>query len=159
MIRQINKTDLYDCLNIFHHGYETVAVEFGLTEENCPDRGRASLPYHKLLIEFENGTLMFGYYLNEKIVGFLGMKMNNVDTCKLDDIIILPEYRQNGYGKELLAFCKQKAKELGAKKVMLGMIDDNKRLRKWYEDNGFINIGYKKYEGTHFTVGKMECTV
>lgn len=157
LVRQIRKTDLHDCLNIFHRGYETVAVEFGLTNENCPDRGRASLPYDKLLMEFENGALMFGYYLGEKNVGFLGMKMNSEDICKLNDIIVLPDYRQNGYGKELLDFCKIKAKELGAKKVLIGMIDDNKRLRKWYEDNGFVNIGYVKYEGAPFTVGKMEC--
>lgn len=159
MIKPINKMDLYNCLDIFHQGYEAVAVEFGLTEENCPDRGRASLPYHKLLTEFENETLMFGYYLNDKIVGFLGMKMNYADVCKLDDIIVLPKYRKNGYGKELLAFCKQKAKELGARKVVLGMIDDNKQLKKWYEDNNFIYIGYKKFEGSPFTIGKMECSL
>ena len=35
------------------------------------------------------------------------------------------------------------------------MIDDNKRLRKRYENNGFINIGYKNYDGAPFTVGKV----
>lgn len=81
------------------------------------------------------------------------------ETCGLDDIIILPEYRQNGYGKELLDFCKLKAKEFGASKIRLGMIDDNRLLRKWYEDNGFINVGYKKYAGAPFTVGNMEYTM
>lgn len=99
---------------------------------------------------------MFGYYCKDKLVGFLNMRMRADGVCKLDDIIVLPEYRQSGYGKELLDFCKQTAKELGATKVALGMIDENKRLRKWYEDNGFINIGYTKYEGAPFTVGNME---
>ena len=155
----ISKAELPNCLNIFRQGYETVAVEFGLTEENCPDRGRASLPYHKLLTEFENGTLMFGYFRNNMLIGFLGMKLNEDGICKLSDIIVLPEYRQNGYGKKLLAFCKQKAKELGANKIELGMIDDNKRLRKWYEDNGFINIDYKNYKGAPVTIGKMGCSL
>lgn len=53
MIRSVNKEDLKNCLEIFHKGYETVANEFNLTEENCPDRGRASLPYSKLRDEFE----------------------------------------------------------------------------------------------------------
>lgn len=157
MIKPIAKYDLIYCLEIFHQGYETVAIEFGLTEGNCPDRGRASLPYEELLEEFENGTLMFGYYCEEKLLGFLGMKMRDDGVCKLDDIIVLPEYRRHGYGKELLDFCKQSAKRLGAGKVALGMIDDNKRLRKWYEDNGFVNVGYKKYDGAPFIVGKMEC--
>jgi ribosomal protein S18 acetylase RimI-like enzyme len=159
MIKPIAKDDLINCLKIFHQGYETVAIEFDLTEENCPDRGRASLPYEKLLTEFEDSALMFGYFHNDKLIGFMGMKMCGNGICKLDDIIILPEFRQKGYGKELLIFCKHKAKELGANKISLGMIDDNKRLRKWYEDNGFTNMGYKKYDGAPFTVGYMECLI
>ena len=156
MIRAVDKSDLTDCLAVFHRGYETVAAEFGLTEENCPDRGRASLPMEKLISEFENGTMMFCYTLDGKVIGYLGMKMIEPGICGLDDIIVLPEYRQRGYGKELLNHCKQEAKKLGANKIRLGMIDDNRKLRKWYEDNGFINIGYKSYEGAPFTVGKME---
>lgn len=156
MIKKILKSDLSDCLNIFHLGYETVAVEFGLTEENCPYRGRASLPMRKLLADFENETAMFGYFINNEIVGYIGIKMYEKGICGLEDIIVLPEYRQNGYGKELLNFCKQKAKEIGSNKVRLGMIDENRRLKKWYEDNGFVPIGYKKYEGAPFTVCHME---
>ncbi len=103
--------------------------------------------------------MMFGYFTDNKIVGFLGMKMHEGGILKLDDIIVLPEYRQLGYGKKLLDFCKVKAKELGAAQILLGMIDDNKRLKKWYEENGFINIGYKNYDGAPFTVGRMVCTV
>jgi diamine N-acetyltransferase len=94
-----------------------------------------------------------------KFIGFMGMKMYGDGICKLDDIIILPKFREKGYGKELLIFCKHKSKELGANKISLGMIDDNKRLRKWYEDNGFTNMGYKKYDGAPFTVGYMECII
>ena len=36
MIKPITKDDLHECLNIIHKGFETVAIEFGLTEENCP---------------------------------------------------------------------------------------------------------------------------
>lgn len=40
MIKPIKEEELFESLEIFHRGYETVAAEFGLTEENCPDRGR-----------------------------------------------------------------------------------------------------------------------
>lgn len=156
MIKQIKKSDLMSCLEVFHCGYETVAIEFGLTEDNCPDRGRANLPFDKLLSEFENGTLMFGYFLENKIIGFLGLKIDDNGVCKLNDIIILPEYRRKGYGKELLEFCKIKALELGASKITLGMIDDNRELKIWYIKNGFINAGFKKYDKAPFTVGFME---
>lgn len=156
MIKPINKADLSLCLHIFHRGYETVALEFGLTEENCPYRGRASLPYEVLEKDYEAGELMFGYYVDNKIVGFLGIKIQD-EICKLNDLIILPEYRQKGYGNALLDFCKRKASELGALKLRLGMINDNLRLKNWYIANGFINIGYKRFDKAPFTVGYMEC--
>ena len=158
MIKPISRAELPACLTIFHEGYETVAVEFGLTEENCPDRGRASLLFAKLGDMFDAGTLMFGYYLDDILVGYLGMNLWG-DVCSIDDLIVLPEHRHKGYGKELLDFGKEKAISLGAGKIRLGMIDDNKRLRKWYEDNGFATVEYKQYDGAPFLVGKMECSL
>ena len=40
-----DENDLHDCLNIIRKGFGTVADELGLTDENCPDRGGASMPY------------------------------------------------------------------------------------------------------------------
>ena len=157
MIHPVNRSDLPSCLAVFHRGYETVAEEFGLTEGNCPDRGRASLPYETLLDEYERGTRMYAYHAEGQIVGFMGMRELEPTLWKLEDIVILPEHRQRGYGKALLDFCKEKARERGGTRLQLGMIDDNARLRRWYEENGFVNIGYKRYEGAPFTVGRMEC--
>ena len=92
MIKAIVRRDLNVCLEIFHVGYETVATEFGLTDENCPDRGRANLPFEKLVAEFDKGTLMFGYYVENRIVGFLAVKMYGNDVLGIDDIIVLPDY-------------------------------------------------------------------
>lgn len=156
MIKPISKSELPMCLEVFHKGYEDVAVKFGLTEENCPDRGRASLTLEKLTEEFDSGTMVFGYFSKEKIVGFLGIKFDENNVCKLNDIIVLPEFRKCGCGQKLLDFCKEKAKATGAVKIRLGMIDDNKPLRNWYEKNGFKNVGYKKYEGSPVTTGYME---
>ena len=156
MIRAVEKEELEQCIQIFHRGYGTVADEFGLTEENSPDRGRAALPCSRLQEEFDEGVLMYGYFLESRLVGFLGIKMAG-NVCKLNDIIILPEYRNNGYGTELLDFCRKKAVQSGKKKIILGMIDDNIRLRNWYISNGFVNTGYRKYEGAPYTVGDMEC--
>ena len=159
MIRPIKKIELQDCLQIFRKGYETVALELGLTDENCPDRGRASLTLEKLVIQFESGAMMYGFFTNDNLVGFLGMKKLENGDFEIDDIIVLPEHRHNGYGKELLDFSKQRAKELGASKIKLSMIDGNKRLKKWYESNGFITVSYEQYENAPYKVGSMECTL
>ena len=52
---------------------------------------------------------------------------------------------------------EKEVRELGATKVTLGMIDDNSKLRKWYEKYHLKNIGYENFENSPFTVGNMEC--
>ena len=158
MIKQITRADLPSCLTVLHEGYEAVAIEFGLTEENCPDRGRASLPLSKLEAEYDAGTVMYGCFADGLLVGHLGLSFW-ADVCGINDIVVVPSRRHKGYGKALLDFAKETANLRGANKIRLGMIDDNKRLRKWYEDNGFVTVEYKQYDGAPFLVGKMEYTL
>ena len=48
-----------------------------------------------------------------------------------------------------------KGKRMGCKKMNIGIVEENTILRKWYEDNGFIHIGTKKFVFL-FTCGYME---
>ena len=48
------------------------------------------------------------------------------------------------------------AKALGAKKLKIGIVEENQVLRKWYESNGFIHLGTKKFDFFPFTCGYME---
>jgi ribosomal protein S18 acetylase RimI-like enzyme len=61
-----------------------------------------------------------------------------------------------GYGKKLLDFCKAKAKELGSRKIIIGIVEDNTVLKNWYTANGFTHTGTKKFDHLPFTVGFME---
>ncbi|MFR8338541.1 MAG: GNAT family N-acetyltransferase [Eisenbergiella massiliensis] len=54
--------------------------------------------------------------MESRLVGFLGIKMAG-DVCKLNDIIILPEYRNNGYGTELLDFAGRRRWNPGKRKL------------------------------------------
>ena len=163
MIKQISRNQLPACLDVFHSGYLPVALEFGLTNENCPHRGRASLPFEKLVGDFDGGALMFGYFVgeenDEKLVGVLSIKMHSSDVCKLNDVVVMPEHQKKGYGTALLNFAKEKALEMGAKKVFLGMIDDNTCLKEWYLAHEFAPAGTQRLDGAPFVTGYMECVL
>lgn len=68
----------------------------------------------------------------------------------------MPEYRQKGIGEDLLNDAFSKAKNMGCKKMNIGIVEENKELRKWYELFGFIHIGKQKFEFFPFTYGYME---
>ena len=50
------------------------------------------------------------------------------------------------------------ALDIGTRSIigMVGIVEENKVLRKWYENNGFIHIGTKKFDFFPFTCGYME---
>lgn len=155
MIKKLDQSKLTECLDILHKGYEPTAIQFKLTNDNCPYRGRADLPLAVLVEEFLSGIEIYGYYEADNIVALISIYTEK-NTIKINDIVVLPEFWNKGIGTALLEFIKEKAAKQNISKIMLGMIDDNTVLKKWYEKNGFINIGYKKFPNAPFTVGYME---
>ena len=53
-------------------------------------------------------------------------------------IYFLPDYIGKGYGRLLLNKCIKELKQCGFSKVLLWVLEDNHRARKFYEKNGFI---------------------
>ena len=41
-------------------------------------------------------------------------------------------------------------------KINIGIVEENQVLRKWYENQGFLHIGTKKFDFFPFTCGYME---
>ena len=64
-----------------------------------------------------------------------------------------------GYGNLLLKKCIGDLKNLGYDKILLWVLEDNLRARKFYENNGFVcsyeylndNIGGKKLREVMYT--------
>ena len=53
-------------------------------------------------------------------------------------IYFLPDYIGKGYGGLLLNKCMEELKQCGFNKVLLWVLEDNHRARKFYEKHGFI---------------------
>jgi len=60
------------------------------------------------------------------------------DYGEVVSIYFLPSYIGKGYGKVLLNKCIEELKQCGFNKVLLWVLEDNHRARKFYEKNGFI---------------------
>ena len=48
------------------------------------------------------------------------------------------------------------AKNKGCKKMKIGIVEENKVLRRWYEAHGFVHTHTEKYDFFPFTCGYME---
>lgn len=158
MIESIRREQLPICLDILSRSYENTAVTFGMTEDNCPYRGRTRLPLQVFEKEYDEGYLMYGYMHNSQIVGFLSMQLKENELC-IQDIAVLPEYQNGGFGSELFLFAKETAQRLHCSKITLGMVYDNTVLRNWYHKLGFKTVNMIRFEKVNYIVGMMELSV
>ncbi|MDP4145470.1 MAG: GNAT family N-acetyltransferase [Bacillota bacterium] len=155
MIRQIERDEIELCVQVIRKSFETVAQEFNLTKENCP--GHTSfIQIEKLYEQYDEGRRLFGYLHNDIIVGYFSLGKNDGGNSQLENVAVLPEYRHKGYGKEMIFFAMSKAREMGSNKMVIGIIEENTKLKDWYSNIGFIHIGARKYNNLPFNVGFME---
>jgi ribosomal protein S18 acetylase RimI-like enzyme len=156
VILRVQKSDLEKCLDVIQRSFQTVADDFGFTEENCP--GHTSfMKLDRLERDFDFGNPMYAYMEDGRCAGFASIRPREDDSCEMKTLCVLPEYRHKGIGRALFEHVKQVAKdELKKDKLTIGIVDESAVLKSWYEDLGFIHTGTQKYEHLPFTVGFME---
>ena len=56
----------------------------------------------------------------------------------------------------LLDFAKQTVRSFGGTGIQIGIIEESEILKKWYQKNGFVSTGTKKFDQLPFTSGYLE---
>lgn len=158
IIREVDDKELDRCAEVIRRGFQTVADDFGLTIEKVPTNG-AFIRTERLIADREKGNLLFALLDKETIVGFVQLESAGNSTYYLEKLAVLPEYRHRHFGTDLVDFARTKAKELGAKKLGITIIEENLVLKDWYIKNGFTPTGTKKFDHLPFTVGFMELSL
>lgn len=157
MVRIEEITDsagLKTSLKIIRKSFGTVARELNLTRENVP--GHAAFLAWEKLLELQERAVFFGIFRDGVQVGFVGIEKAEGGVYYMDKLCVLPEYRHNGYGKELVDFVFDYVGRQGGRKVALGMIDSQTDLKQWYISLGFRETAIKKFEHLPFTVCLMD---
>jgi ribosomal protein S18 acetylase RimI-like enzyme len=156
MIRELNsQIDLETSVWVIRDSFITVAKEFNLTKENCPT--------HPSFVSFNNlgdlvakGVSLFGLFYDEKQIGFVALEKGDNDVYYLEKLAVLPAFRRQGYGRQLVDFIIGKVIAKRGKKISIGIIDESEKLKAWYQDNGFREIETKTFPHLPFTVCFME---
>lgn len=157
MIKEVNEKDIPECVRVIRDSFATVADEFGFTAENAPKFTAFATTEDRLKWHlFGEHRPMYAYYDNGTIVGYYSLLLQNNSECELNNLCVLPAYRHRKIGQELLIHAFNSAKELGCSKVNIGIVEENKVLRKWYEIFGFIHTGTRKFDFFPFTCGYMK---
>ena len=157
-IIQLSIEDTPAYADVIRRSFETAAKDYGLTIENCPEHWSFKTN-EQLADKFKEGYYPFGYYIDDKIVGFASLTDLGKQVYELNVVSVIPEYRHRGYGRALIDFYKAKVKELGGCKITISLADTDVTLKKWYINNGFIHTETKTFDNLPLPVGYMEWIV
>ena len=157
-IRQLKREELGEAARVVRGAFATVAEEFGLTKENCPTNG-AFLPEGRLEAQFDAGVRMAGAFDGDVMIGFAALDLSDAEKPELEKLSVLPQSRHQGAGKLLVGWASEQARAAGAAALRIGIIEENVRLRAWYEGLGFAHTGTRVFAHLPFTVGFMELPI
>lgn len=157
MIQDISRDDIPECVEVIRKSFLTVAREFGFTPENAPRFTGFVMCRELLEGQFSDpNRKMFGYFEAGSLLGYCSILLLEDKKCELNNLAVLPNSRHKGIGRALMAHAQGAARELGCEKLILSLVEENQLLRGWYEEQGFLHTGTKKFDHLPFTSGYME---
>lgn len=156
MIRKVKHEDIPVCVELIKKSFLTVANEYGITEENAPRYTAFATTDDRLLWHMDSEHRpMYVYEEDGILCGYYSLLIQENGECELSNLAVLPEFRHKGIGKQLLDHSVETARKHGCRIMNIGIVEENIPVRKWYEDNGVIHTGTRKYDFFPFTCGYM----
>lgn len=161
IIRELHgESDLLGCVQLLRSAFGTVAIEFGLTETSAPTNP-AYVTIEKLTEYLWKPVVLYGLFCEEALAGCIVIESSkqDKDTFYIERLAVSPAQRHHGYGALLLDFALNKIKESGGTIASIGLMDNNDRLKTWYQTKGFVQTGCKSIEYLPFKVCFMSKTL
>lgn len=140
-IRKVTEKDIPECVEVIRRSFQTVADEFGFTAEKDPKFTSFATTEERLRRQmFSERRPMYACFADGKIAGYYSLHIKDGEV-ELSNLCALPEYRHNRIGEELMLHSFDRARELGFSEMMIGVVEANERVRRWYEGYGFARSG------------------
>lgn len=155
IIREVTRDDIPVCVDLIRKSFLTVAESYGITEENAPRFTAFATTSERLYNQMDEGRPMYLYEEDGRIVGYYSLFIMDNNECELNNLAVLPDFRHKGIGKKLLEHSYDMARDMGCRKMLIGIVEENQPLRKWYEENGAVHLGTRKFDFFPFTCGYL----
>lgn len=145
--------DLSAVVQVLNASHGTVAKQFGFTQETNPSNN-AFIDIETLRSQLKTGIRLYGLNVDNELIGCIAVEESTkeAETFYIEKVSVLPEYRNQGYGVELMNFATELIQKAGGKFVSIALIDSHAKLKSWYLNQGFQQVGVKVYEHLPFDV-------
>ncbi len=96
-----------------------------------------------LYADYWQGAEAYGIEIGGELIGVVEIFYEEwSNRCRITELWLKKEYRRQGLGTQLMNFAKSKAKQIGARFIMLETQTSNADGIAFYLAQGFIVIGY-----------------
>ena len=155
MIKRIKKRETKRLAEVIQNSFITVANDFNITKENAPTNP-AFITLKDIKKLQKKGVVFLGFYIDDKLIGCIAVENANSGIFYIEKLCVLPEFRNKGYGEKLIISASKFVRKKGGTQISIGIINKNKKLKKFYKRLGFKETGLKDFPHLPFTVCFMK---
>ena len=138
-LRQAAEQDIPTLLTVLHAAFEEYRGQLD------PPSGVHQETGETLRQKMQAGNAVLAR-VNNQVVGCVFFELED-DHLYLGRLSVLPQYRQQGVGRALIAYVEDRARVLNIARVQLGVRLALAALREYYERLGYQPIRYAAHEG------------
>ncbi len=154
-IRRAGEGEAPVLAGIIRRAFAGVAQRFGLTPENCP-KHPSNCTDEWIVNDRQRGTVYYLLEIDGASVGCVGLETVREGMCYLERLAVLPAFRRRGLGRGLVEHVFDRAGEMDAGCIGIGIIAAQDELKSWYRDLGFIEKDTRHFDHLPFDVTFME---
>ena len=134
-IRDAVQDDAALLAGVIRDSFRDVADRFRLTADTCPTHP-SNCTEQWIETEFEKGVRYFVLDNGTRPCGCVALERAAPEICYLERLAVLPEYRRRGYGTRLVDHSLCTARDMGVRRVEIGIIAEQTDLKEWYIKRG-----------------------
>ncbi|MEW6673876.1 MAG: GNAT family N-acetyltransferase, partial [Thermodesulfobacteriota bacterium] len=142
-------------VKLIRDSFRDVARRFSLTKDNCP-KHPSNCASSWIESDISRGVQYHILYVDENPIGCAAIEKPSADVCYLERLSVLPEMRGKHFGIRLVQHALECAALKGARRVSIGIIDEQTELKEWYMQLGFAVTEIKSFPHLPFKVCLME---
>lgn len=150
-IRACTREDIGVLVEIIRGSFRDVAERFGLTPENAP-RHPSNCTDEWIRRDMDKDVAFFIVENGDRACGCAALERASPEECHLKRLAVLPEWRRQGLGRALVDHVFAEAKRLGAHRVGIAIIAEQRELKDWYRRIGFVEGESREFPHLPFRV-------
>ena len=152
-LRLAEPTEAGVAADIIRRSFEAQAEALGIQEPDCPSYVAFETP-ERVLQRMERGESVVLGLIDRETIGTVSYQVLSTEDRKgtISRLAVLPGYRGNQLGLELMLYAEERLNQEGVSVVELSIVAQFSRLRQYYEMQGYIAQGTETFPTLPFEV-------